>query len=226
LPQESIGVAWPDGRYERLRNRDDVAPDHRASLELADVQRLQAAPGAILVHSHPGGPQCPSARDLATQAAWSIPFVVLPVSAAGPLGPAFGWGHAQDMPLIGRPFRHGLWDCYSLIRDFQARDMGVQVADYPRDWQWWSQRPPPDMYRAHFQAEHFVDIPLAEATRRGDVILYALKAPVPNHGAIVLEPDLILHHVAGLQEYDPGRRSGADLRHLWARFAVMALRHA
>ena len=222
-PAESLGVVWPDASYEALTN-NAADPQQHAGLAAADLQRLAAAPGSILVHSHPDGPECPSAADMRTQLQWGMPFVVLPVRAGGALGKAFAWGHGTPMPLLGRPFRHGITDCYALVRDWFGAEWGLALDEVPRDWEWWHQRPSPDLYRTGYAAQGFSEIALTEAFTPGDVILYALRSAVPQHAAIVLDAQRILHHPAGARAYDPTRLSCIDLRATWQRFALMAVR--
>jgi cell wall-associated NlpC family hydrolase len=41
-------------------------------------------------------------------------------------------------PLVGRQFAHGVLDCYSLVRDFHARELGIPLSEYERQDDWWS----------------------------------------------------------------------------------------
>lgn len=158
------------------------------------------------------------------QEAWGVPFVVLPLDDGGPIGPAFAWGHGEVLPYEGRPFRHGIHDCYALIRDWYAGQRGVALDDFPRDWEWWAMNPPLDLYAQGFASQGFTEIPLAEAVQEGDLIFYAIRSAVVQHAAIVIDQHRILHHPAGLREYDLTRRSTMDLRASWMRFARMAVR--
>jgi hypothetical protein len=37
-----------------------------------------------------------------------------------------------EAALVGRQFAHGVLDCYSLVRDFYARELGIQLSQYER----------------------------------------------------------------------------------------------
>ncbi|WP_231117423.1 hypothetical protein [Piscirickettsia salmonis] len=39
--------------------------------------------------------------------------------------------------LLERPFLHGIFDCYSLIRDFYAVEKKIFLPDFPRQRSWW-----------------------------------------------------------------------------------------
>ena len=128
----SLAPVWGEGAAARYEALDNIAPEAEghALARAEDIARLAAATEpAIVVHSHPNGWQCPSAADMRAQQAWGVPFVVLPIGEDGPLGPAFGWGHEDLAPYEGRPFRHGIRDCYALVRDWMARERQIQLED-------------------------------------------------------------------------------------------------
>lgn len=228
FPNESMGFVF-DGQYHRLENAAEEPASFGALSSQAEVQVAQMLeqPGILFVHSHPRGLECPSAVDMRTQRNWGIPFVVLPLNEKGPIGSAFSWGHGeQQSPLLHRPFRHGIFDCVTLIRDWYEQNRGIRFVDEPRDWAWWEHDPDQDLYRRCYQREGFQQIDVGEATQPGDVLFYSLRSSVPQHAAVVIDVQRILHHIAGLRPYDTSRRSGYDLRSRWHRFAVMAVRHA
>lgn len=209
-----------DGAYVPFENlaRD---PARHVALKPEDTARL--VKGTLLVHSHPDGLQCPSKMDVETQILLGIPFVILPVSERGPLGKAFSFPQ-DDVPLLGRPFRYGVLDCYTLCRDFYRRTLDLELDPFPSDWEWWSQKPPLNMYLDGYASQGFTDIQVAEATRPGDVLFMALRSKVPQHAAIVVDAQRILHHPAALNEFDPTRLSCLEVRSIWVRFAVQAAR--
>jgi len=95
-------------------------------------------------------------------------------------------------PLVGRSFVHAVHDCYSLIRDFYAWELGVTLPDFERSERWWERGD--DLYRAHFAEAGFADVQ-ASALQPHDVILMRIGSPVPNHGAVYLGEQKILQHL-------------------------------
>lgn len=112
------------------------------------------------------------------------------------------------VPLLGRQFAHGILDCYSLVQDFYAREMGIRLSDYTRDDDWWHHGQ--DLYSLdRLRAEGFelIDGPM----RRGDMILMQIRCKdVANHAGIFLGdtglseapnlhpvPNAMLHHLYG-----------------------------
>lgn len=104
--------------------------------------------------------------------------------------------------LLGLEFKHGVTDCYSVMRSFYALNFGLEFPDWARPDEWWE----PDretgqhlnLYLDHYRDLGFELFHGRPAERHpGDVILMAIRAPVANHGAILLPNDRILHHLVG-----------------------------
>jgi cell wall-associated NlpC family hydrolase len=216
-PHEAAGVI-AQGAYVRLDNRSQ---EPRQDVVLSGDDLVRVAEADAFFHSHPDGIGCPSAQDMIYQQQLGIPFVILVL----PIFDLFAFGdQLPRQPLIGRGFRHGVHDCYALIRDWFVEARGIALPDQPRDWGWWSNGL--DLYTEHFPLNGFVAIPPAEATQQGDLLLFAFNYKVPMHGAIVMPPDLMLHHPAGIRGVDPTRLSGLVPRARFAHLVTVALRHA
>ena len=89
---------------------------------------------------------------------------------------------------------HGLVDCYSLCRDWYKREWGLDLHNYERRDQWWENDQ--NLYLDNFEKEGFRRIPVSEL-QRGDALLMQLSSPVPNHAAIYIGDQQILHHIQG-----------------------------
>ena len=108
------------------------------------------------------------------------------------------WGYCEpegfELPYVGREFAHGTVDCYSLCRDWYKREWGLELKNYPRRDQWWENGQ--NLYLDNFEKEGFHRIPVSEL-QRGDALLMQLSSPVPNHAAIYIGDQQVLHHVQG-----------------------------
>ena len=115
-----------------------------------------------------------------------------------------GWrtllpAHMAD-PLLGRTFAWGSRDCYGLIRDWHAQERGIYLPDFQREKG--DFRAGRDLYGDGFPLAGFVEC--LTGPEPGDVLLFQLAATVPDHGAIYLPGDKILHHLEGrLSSRDP-----------------------
>src|SRR6476661_4121625 len=103
-----------------------------------------------------------------------------------PLYDVFWFGdQLTPAPLIGRGFRHGVHDCYSLLRDYYRSERNDPIIDQPRDWNWWDARRPGgngnrlDLYRDYFDKAGFRKIPVNEAIEPGDGLMMAFNYAVP-----------------------------------------------
>lgn len=120
------------------------------------------------------------------------------------------------IPLLGRTFVHGEMDCYNLIIDGYQALFGITLNDYGREWEWWENGE--KLYEDNYQKEGFVDIQPEEA-KVGDLVLFAMDFGVINHAAIIMGPDLILHHMKDRPS------AVVPFNRMWKRFAVRYARH-
>lgn len=205
-PNECLGYI-KDGEYVRLNNNSND-PDVSASLSMQDTKELLDLDIDALCHSHPEGPDCPSALDMQTQMAMAIPFVIVSTTKEACKKP-FIWadkGMAKP-PLVGRPFRHGVWDCYDLVRSYYLHVRGVFLEDAPRGWDWWSpaQQPGEGLYEQNFRKWGFEVV--HDGIEIGDVVLLKAGSKVVNHAGVYIGDHLLLHHLAGRLEADKSRVS-------------------
>jgi proteasome lid subunit RPN8/RPN11 len=219
-PQEAVGIV-EGGDYVPLENH---STEPTKDVVLDDAALLRVAQAEVFFHSHPDGMGCPSESDMAYQMQLGIPFVVM----VWPLWDVFWWGDMlKPAPLLGRGFRHGVHDCYSLLRDYYATVRNEPLIDQPRDWNWWDPRfgKGLDLYRDYFDKAGFRKIPVAEATQPGDGLMMSFNYKVPMHGMVVWDRDMLLHHPAGMRPVDPTRLSVLVPRSRFLRHASFALRH-
>lgn len=189
-PAEAVWIIYEDGACRRVRN---VHPSPRESFAVArkDMAAAMARGLAAIVHSHPDYPACPSQKDMEGQLSTGVPWGIVATDGESATGITWWGAGTERPPLEGRPFVHGVTDCYSLIRDYYAAERGIELIEIPRAWLWWQQGG--DLYRDFFGKAGFRQIPHAEASP-GDVWLSQMRSKVPNHGGILLERGECLHH--------------------------------
>lgn len=225
-PREAVGYVDSFGSYHRMRNiaQDQTrhaVPDPRALTEL-----LQLGIIALLCHTHPDGPDCPSEQDMRSQAELDLPFGIMSTNGQACAEP-FCWGDGitDEAPLVGRSFRHGVRDCYALCRDWYLAEHGVRLPDYPRGWEWWGgeYRGEADLYQRFFRDAGFEPIDRRDV-RPGDAWLAAVRSPVPNHAGVYLDGGLTIHHPSSGLAYDPNRLSKIEPVARWFPFVTHWLR--
>jgi cell wall-associated NlpC family hydrolase len=122
---------------------------------------------------------------------------------------------ATIAPLEGREFIHGVWDCYSCVRDWYRLKKGLTIPNFPRGMEWWEKGA--NHYEDNYGKAGFTEVDRAD-TDVGDVCLMQFRSPVPNHAAVITGPNEILHHVFH-------RYSGSDRFDRWERVIVKFLRY-
>lgn len=227
-PHESCGLVV-GRRYVAQAN---LCADPAAGFRLDPGAVLEAHRAGLdaIVHSHPHPhPPCPTAADMRLQIDHDVPCAIVPVSAAGEPGQPVWWGPGVAIaPLIGRPYVHGITDCYSVARDWYRQERGLVLPDYPRRWRWWrsgrADAPPDDLFGQYFADAGFRPIAYREAGP-GDALLLRVASPVVSHCAVIVEPGVMLHHPGGSRPRDPARLSRREPVARWTPYIAAALRH-
>ncbi len=142
-----------------------------------------------IVHSHPFANPAPSQADLVGLEASQLPWLIVnPQTGSHTLTHPTGY----RAPLLGREFSYGVLDCYALGRDWYA-ERGIELPDFERSsFGWWDRGE--NLFLDGFRAAGFEKIAL-EDLRYGDAILMQITGSVPNHCAVYLGDNLILHHL-------------------------------
>ena len=206
-PDEACGFVMPDG-WRPVRN---VHPEPRWHFRIAAADYLAAAEALALVHSHviedafdhrryPRGyfPDCPSLRDMQGQVDTALPWGIVVCDGAH-VAPPFFWGDfVLDEPLLCRPFRHGVDDCYSAIRKWYWQERQVLLPEVPRAPDWWFGAK--ELYLEGYAAAGFRRMGEDEAPALGDVGLTRFggrDVKVINHGFVYLGDGTVYHHLPG-----------------------------
>lgn len=99
----------------------------------------------------------------------------------------------ENAKYEGRPFLHGLFDCYTLVRDYYKRNFQIFLpTNIQRDWEWWNKGQ--NLYLENAKDCSFIE---SNDIQKHDVLIMNINSPVPNHAAIYLGEGKILHHMAG-----------------------------
>lgn len=176
-------------RYFPCRNLA-ATPDEHFVMDPLDYANAEDQGEVVaVIHSHPVSNPKPSEADLVACEKTGVPWHII-----NPLTEEWGYcepsGH--QLPYVGRQFAFGVVDCYTLVRDWYAREYGIELRDYDRRDKFWEHGE--NLYMDNFANEGFGEIPVADV-QPGDLILMNVCSLVPNHAAIYLGDQLILHHV-------------------------------
>ncbi len=223
FPRESCGlVAIVKGRerYLPCRNEAETPSEHFVLCPQDWAKAEDLGEIIAVVHSHPNASAKASEADRVACESSGLPWHIVSVLSdcgdapeAGEIATIEPTGY--QAPLVGRPFAHGVLDCYSLVRDWFEREMEIELPDFERRDLWWERGG--DLYMQNFSAAGCS--PFVGAPRRGDIILMQVRAKVVNHAAVYLGDGLMLHHLYG-------RLSSRDVYGgYWQEVTRMIVRH-
>jgi proteasome lid subunit RPN8/RPN11 len=190
-PRECCGVLVVVKGRERYRPCRNLAGDTAEfAIDPADWAAAEDAGEIVAVcHSHVNYPAEASMADRAGVESTGLPWVIVnhPTGAVQTYAP-----HGYRAPLVGRPFCHGVLDCYSLVRDYYARELSIALPDFAREERWWQKGG--NLYIEHFADAGFVAV---ADVRVHDVLLMQVQSSVVNHAAVMAGDNVILHHLMG-----------------------------
>ncbi|WP_110641780.1 NlpC/P60 family protein [Salinicola sp. CPA57] len=218
-PLETVWLLTEKAGLYQVQNVSDDPENH---FHVSKNDMIKATKEGLLavIHSHPDYPACPSESDMRTQLALDVPFAI--VATDGKDATALTWwgDNIEKAPLIGRGFIHGVQDCYSLIRDYYELELNVNLPEYPRSWEWWKLGQ--DLYSKNHESAGFIRV---YEPQRGDMIYMQIRSGVPNHGAVYLGNNLILHHVTASNPVDQTRISKREPIARWLPYITHYYRH-
>jgi proteasome lid subunit RPN8/RPN11 len=166
-------------------------------------------------HSHSNGNPNFSAADVDLVNRTQKPLILYDVtrnefSAIDPSG---------KTPLIGRDFVYGIYDCFSLVRDYYAQERGITIPNYHRssdepvwdknEWDWIDKE---------YERVGFIEVKQPEV---GDVIAMSIGANALgiNHLAVYLGDDKFIHQLSG-------RKSNVEVwGSVWVGYTIKYLRY-
>ncbi len=186
-PEEACGFILED-KFLPVKN---VADNKKEDFKITQKEFLKYN-GLIkaIVHSHADYPHL-SKADMESQIRTALPWGVIMLTQ-GAVEHTIFFGEDIIYPLIGRPFIHGVWDCFSLARDYYRSIKGYDIKEYPRENLWWNKDP--SMLENGYLEAGF-DYVNESQIREGDGIFMKIRADVINHSGVVLKNGLMLHHL-------------------------------
>ena len=134
----------------------------------------------------------PSKHDMEVQASWGVPFGIQLINKEG-AGNIIWFGDTLPIPHYeDRPYIYGVYDCYSIFRDYYRNELDITLPIFEREDGFWNRDE--EMYLDNAMATGFEQIDAKEA-QANDVFLIKLKSRVANHAILYLGGDSGLHHM-------------------------------
>lgn len=190
-PREACGLVVVRKGREVYRPCRNMAVQTDQFVLCPDDYEAAEAEGEVVavVHSHPNASPLPSQADQVSCEATGLEWHIVNV-------PTGNWHSFKPTgyiaPLVGRVFSHGVLDCYAIIRDWYKQERGIDLLDFDRHDGWWERGG--NLYLDNFGKAGFER---CDSLHDGAVLLMQIGSPVPNHAAIYLGDNMILHHIQG-----------------------------
>lgn len=202
-PHEACGLIVSKGKRSIAIPCRNIATQPGSNFMIAPDEYIAATKRGEVIgvwHTHIEIPPQPSKADLAGCENTELPWFIMSVRKGAEGfefdGPICIEPTGFEIPYTERPYVSGVLDCYSLLLDFYKREYGIRLRDYPRIET--DGRMGYTFFVERYEQEGFVKLIDSEA-KVGDVFLIKLNSTgeSPNHIAIYIGDDKILHHYHG-----------------------------
>ncbi|MGS3355171.1 C40 family peptidase, partial [Escherichia coli] len=100
-----------------------------------------------------------------------------------------------ELPLLERPFVLGHFDCWGLVMSYFRQTHCIELHDYRVDYPWWENSYPDNFYQDCWYECGFREFD--GPPQEGDLVIMQVQADKWNHAGILLEGNMLLHHLYG-----------------------------
>lgn len=212
FPMESCGVIVNDEFIPCKNVADDPYKNFKIDRKVVTqsyINGLQA-----VVHSHINRPHL-SKEDMVRSSNTDVPWGVAFIEGQRKSGIYFWGGDIETQDFTERPFVYGIYDCYSLVRDFYSVKLNIKLPSVHSDYEWWEKGE--SLFEDLFEKFGFTPVEKNNNYVEGDVFMWAMHSHIVNHIGVYIGDELILHHLNG-------RLSSSCDVNVWGRSAKYVLR--
>ena len=193
FPKEACGFVLNIKGKEKYFKAKNIAPTAEEHFIIDPISYADAEDTGDIIaicHSHPNQGCEPSQADLVACENSGKPWYILSWN-----GNRLHYWEPNNYkaPLVGRQFSYGVLDCCTLVKDYYKEELNIDFKCYQGEVEWWDKGE--NRYLDNYEEQGFVVV--TDELKLHDVFLIQLVSPVPNHAAIYIGNDKILHHVQG-----------------------------
>jgi proteasome lid subunit RPN8/RPN11 len=224
-PEETCGYVIKTGKKSTIFQCKNISPKPTESflISLSDLKTARSL-GEIIGtwHTHPHSSKEPSLADIAFCESSKLNCYIMSIRKRddGEFvidGPSVTTPQGREVDYLKRPYITGIFDCYGLVRDYYRREYGIHLTNHQRI-NLETGEVAYDKFLKYYEDEGFVRV-MDDSYQVGDVMLMQLMDKQPNHVAIYIGNNLIMHH-------NLDRLSKVDIwGGYWQKFTVARLRH-
>lgn len=201
-PNEACGLVIKVGKKSLVLECGNQAEDKLNQFRISADDFAAASDAGEVIgvwHTHCDRPETPSDADRAGCEASEVTWYIMSVMGDKDGLRAFSEvlvlnADGFAMPYLERPYVFGVFDCYSLIADYYKREYALTLGNYAHIDNWANLGH--NFFVDNYKAEGFVVL-IDQEPAVGDVFLIQTEAKVPNHVALYLGDEKIMHHMHG-----------------------------
>lgn len=193
--EECCGVICDDNDSYVVVPISNCHPNKENEFRLSSEEYIRAEIniGNILFvyHSHINGKGI-SFVDKIKSNSYNIPFIVYDL-----INNKFDYYTPKPINYLNRDFQIGIFDCFTLVRDYYKHELGINIKNYFRDEKWFDKNP--EIFDKNIEREGFEIVHSGKLDgfelQIHDCILFELsKLKKSNHIGVYVGNNYFLHH--------------------------------
>jgi len=203
-PEEACGLVIRSNRGFVGVSCKNVADEPCGNFVISSAEFTSIADRGEIVavwHTHIDRPPTPSVIDIfgcnATDVNWFI-VAIQKTDDDFEISEPYLLKPNQDTGYIGRPYAYGFYDCFTIAESYYRKEFGIvfshKPSGYPEIEDWYKKGM--NLLEDNFEKNGFVRL-IDTKPIEGDILLIQMGSDVPNHIAIYVGDNRILHHCAG-----------------------------
>ena len=150
-----------------------------------------------ILHSHTfipttGDARTPSLADMKLAKSTTLPQGI--IHTDGEIVSDILYFNTKNPPRLDkRPYISGVFDCFTIVRDFyiQEFDYFIDILPRPANWEEWDST----YMLSNLDNQGLTKLANGASLKLGDVIVFRIGANVPNHVGVYLGNDTFIHHL-------------------------------
>lgn len=185
-PLEACGVVW-NGKYYPTRNIEASGSFmcNPEDIPTTDIEEIE-----WVFHSHTNGNRGFSGSDVKHCNMCRIPYALYCTKTDEFF---FMNPETKEEPYVGRVYISGMQDCYTIVQDFYQREFNTTLPHVNR-WECWWKDGANLISNKVWEDMGFSVVKNKRELERGDVLVMQSGSKYPDHLAIYLGDEKILHH--------------------------------
>lgn len=202
-PNEACGFIVAKGKKSVPIVCHNVAEIPQQQFRISSEEYAKAADqGEIIAvwHTHVNLPPAPSDADKASCEMMGMPYLIQSIFLNEDGDKSFSdiqllEPTGFEMPYLERPYVFGVFDCWTLVRDYYKREYGITLSEFPRIDKFWQKGY--DLFGENWAKEGFAQL-IGEEPKVGDLFLMQTDSSGKiNHIGIYIGNEMMLHHAHG-----------------------------